>query len=297
MMTINDNKQISVGIRLGTMILDHFFMTILAMLFFIPSMASGFSDAFKTSHEQNNPNFMGGALGYLGLFGFALYFCKDIFNGRSIAKRILKLQVVDSVTGQVASPIKCFVRNILCVLWPIEVIVALTNTNRRLGDRIAGTQLVKFDPSQEQPKINIGKTLLPISISYGLMLLLMQMMPKMEMTQTNYSETSYNQSESKELEKLLNDSLGQYLTADIRIYDTIKNENLKYVSTILKLKENYIEDNNSYKQLNDVTTNLIYSKFPKETFTGYLKFIYQGSGQFRSRSTTIGTYIKVKDLQ
>lgn len=296
-MTINDNKQISVGIRLGTMILDHFFMTILAMLFFIPSMASGFSDAFKTSHEQNNPNFMGGALGYLGLFGFALYFCKDIFNGRSIAKRILKLQVVDSVTGQVASPIKCFVRNILCVLWPIEVIVALTNTNRRLGDRIAGTQLVKFDPSQEQPKINIGKTLLPISISYGLMLLLMQMMPKMEMTQTNYSETSYNQSESKELEKLLNDSLGQYLTADIRIYDTIKNENLKYVSTILKLKENYIEDNNSYKQLNDVTTNLIYSKFPKETFTGYLKFIYQGSGQFRSRSTTIGTYIKVKDLQ
>jgi len=292
MTNVTDNKQISVGTRLGTMLLDHFFMTMIAMVFFIPSMISGFSDAFKVSHEQTNTDFMGGTLGYIGMFGFALYFCKDIFNGRSIAKRILKLQIVDNTTGKVASPLKCLIRNILCVLWPIEVIVAMTNTNRRLGDRIAGTQLVKFDPSLEQPKINIGKALLPIGISYGLMLLLMQALPKMEMSKTNYSETSYNQTESKELEKLLTDSLGQYLTPDIKIYDTIKGENLKYVSTILKLKENYIEDNNSYRQLNKATTSLIYSKFPKETFTGQLKYIYQASGQFQGRTISIGTYIK-----
>lgn len=295
MTTVVDNKQISVGTRLGTMLLDHFFMTMIAMVFFIPSMISGFSDAFKVSHEQRNPDFMGGTLGYIGMFGFALYFCKDIFNGRSIAKRILNLQVVDNTTGQVASPLKCFIRNIFCVLWPIEVIVAMTNTNRRLGDRIAGTQLVKFDPSLEQPKINIGKKLLPIGISYAFMLLLMQVLPKIEMSKTNYRETSYNQTESKELEKLLADSLGQYLTADIKIYDSIQGENLKYVSTILNLKENYIEDDNSYRQLNEAITNLIYSKFPKETFTGKLKYIYQASGQFRGRTISIGTYLKPKD--
>lgn len=295
MTTVLDNKQISVGTRLGTMLLDHLFMTMIALVFFIPSMISGFADAFKVSHEQTNPDFMRGTLGYVGMFGFALYFCKDIFNGRSIAKRILRLQIVDSTTGQVASPLKCFTRNILCILWPIEVVIAITNTNKRLGDRIAGTQLVKFDPSLAQQKFNIGKSLLPISISYGLMLLLLQVMPKMEISKKNYSETSYNQMESKELEKLLTDSLGQYLTADIRIYDTIKNENLKYISIILKLKENYIEDDNSYRQLNNATTNLIYSKYPKKTFKGQLKFIYQGSGQFQSRSTTIGTYIQAKD--
>lgn len=291
-MTTIDNKQISVGTRLGAMILDHFFMTMIAMVFFIPGMISGFSDAFKVSHEQSNPNFMGGTLGYIGMLGFALYFCKDIINGRSIAKRILKLQVVDNTTGQPASPIKCFVRNLLCVIWPVEVIVAMTNTERRLGDRIAGTKLIKFDPTLEQPKIDIGQTLIPIAIAYGAMLLLMQIMPKIDMPKTNYSETSYNQKESKELEKLLTDSLGQYLTPDIKIYDTVKNSNLKYVSTILKLKENYLEDDDAYRQLESATETLIYKKFPKETMTGQIKYIFQGSGQFQSRSGQIGTNIK-----
>jgi uncharacterized RDD family membrane protein YckC len=291
-MNAYESKQINVGTRIGAMILDHFFMTIIAMLFFIPGMISGFSNAFKVSHEQTNPNFMGGAFGYIGMIGFALYFCKDIINGRSFAKKILKLQVVDNSTGQPANPLKCLIRNLLCIIWPIEVIVAITNTDRRLGDRIAGTKLVNFDPTLEQPRINIVKTLIPIGIAYGAILLLMQVIPKMEVAKTTYNENSFNETESKELEKLLTDSLGRYLTADIKIYDTVRNSNLKYVSTILNLKENYLEDNNTYKQLEVATENLIYSKFPKETITGQIKYVFQGPGQFQSTSEHIGTIIK-----
>lgn len=294
-MTSNDNRPISVGTRLGAMLLDHVFMTIIAMVFFLPTMVSGFSDAFKVSHEQTDFNFMEGPMKYIGLFGFALYFCKDIINGRSIAKRILKLQVVDNKTGQVASPLQCLVRDIFCVLWIIEVIAAMTNTSRRLGDRVAGTKLVHYDPALEQTKTNVGKLALPVVISYGLIVLLMSLMPSTTMAKTNYSETSYNATESKELEKLIADSLGQYLTPDIRVYDTIKNGNLKYVSTILKLKENYIADDNSYNQLHELATNLIYSKVSKETFTGEIKYVYQSGGQFQSRATTIGTYLQPKD--
>lgn len=294
-MTFNDNKPIKVSTRLRVMLLDHLLMTIIAMVFFVPTMISGFSDAFKVSHEQTDFNFMEGPMKYIGLFGFALYFCKDIINGRSIAKRILKLQVVDDKTGQVATPLQCFIRNIFCVLWIVEVIVAMRNTSRRIGDRIAGTKLVHYDPALEQPKSNIGKLVLPVLISYGLMVLLMSLMPSAIMAKTNYSETSYNATESKELEKLITDSLGQYLTPDIRVYDTVKNENLKYVSTIVNLKKNYIADDNSYSQLHDMTTNLIYSKFPKEAFTGQIKYIYQSGGQVQSRATTIGSYIQPKD--
>jgi uncharacterized RDD family membrane protein YckC len=293
-MTPIDNKPISVGIRLGTMLLDHVFMTIIAMLFFFPAMISTFFDAFNVSHEQAGFNFMQGPLQYIGMFGFALYFCKDIINGRSIAKRILKLQVVDNKTGQAATPLQCFVRNIFCVLWFIEVFVAMVNTSRRLGDRAAGTKLVYYDPALEQPKINIVRTLVPIFIAYGLILLIMQLPPTIKMAKTNYSETSYSKTESKELEQIITDSLGQYLTPDIRVYDTVKNENLKYVSAILKLRENYIADRNSYNQLHEIATKLIYSKFPQTTFTGQIKYVYQSSGQFQSRETTIGTYIKSK---
>jgi uncharacterized RDD family membrane protein YckC len=294
-MTSNDSRPISVGTRLGAMLLDHVFMTIIATLFFLPTIVSNFSNAFKVSHEQTNLNFMEGPVKFIGMFGFALYFCKDIINGRSIAKRILKLQVVDNKTGQVATPFQCFVRNIFCVLWIIEVIIAMLNTSRRIGDRVAGTKLVHYNPALEQPKPNFGKLALPLIISYGLLVLLMFLMPSATMAKTNYSETSYNATESKELEKLITDSLGQYLTPDIRIYDTIKNENLKYVSTILRLKENYIDDDNSYNQLHTMTTSLIYSRFPKNTFTGQIKYVYQAGGQFKSISTTIGTYLQPKD--
>ena len=49
---------------------------------------------------------MSGVSGYLAMFGFALYFCKDIFNGRSIAKRILNFQVVDNYTGESGKPLE-----------------------------------------------------------------------------------------------------------------------------------------------------------------------------------------------
>ena len=292
MSTTTAIKKISAGGRLAAMLLDHFFMTMIGMLFFIPGIISDFSNAFKVSHEQASPDIMGGSWAYLGILGFALYFCKDIINGRSIAKRLLKLQVVDNTTGEVASPMQCFVRNLFCIIWPIEVAIALTNTSRRLGDQVAGTKLVPYDPALEQPKFNTGKIMFPLIIAYGMMLLLFQLLPKPGIAGSSYIETSYNQPASKEMEKILFDSLGQYFTPDIRVYDTVKNSKLKYVSAILRLSKNYIEEDSSYQQLHAATTRLIYSKFPKETCTGKLKYIFQQSGHFQGRNVPIGTEIK-----
>lgn len=286
------SNPINIGMRLAAMLLDHFFMTMIAMIFFIPGIIADFSRAFKVSHEQVSSEFLGGSWAYIGLIGFALYFCKDIINGRSIAKRILKLQLVDNTTGEVASPMKCFIRNLLCIIWPIEAIIALTNTSRRLGDRLAGTKLVPYDPSLGKPGFDIGKALLPLVLAYGVMLLFLQLLPKPGLYATKYVETSYNQSASKELEKLLTDSLGQYFTPDIRIYDSVRNSKLKYVSVILRLKKNYIEDDNSYQKLHRSTTEFIYSRLPVETFTGQLQYVFQASGQFNGRSTPFGTAMK-----
>ena len=264
-----------------------------AMIFFIPMMIKGFSSAFNISHEQTETDF-GGPLLYVSLVGFVLYFCKDIINGRSIGKRITKTQVVDNVTGQVASPLKCFVRNILCVIWPVEVIVTLINPSRRLGDQIAGTKIVPFDAATtEQPKFDIKKGLVPLVIAYGLMLLLMLPFQalKPSFTKVKYIESSYNENESKSLEKLFADSLGQNLSASVKVFNKIENQNTKYISIIYTLKENYLEDEGQSRQLKRITNEVLYSQHPRETFTGQAKYVYKANGIMQTSSNQIGTSI------
>lgn len=296
-MNLLNNTKISTGTRLAAMFLDHLFMTFIALAFFIPQMIVSFAGAFSTNHEQTNTNTID-SLAYLSMVGFALYFCKDSINGRSIAKRILKLQVVDNSTGQAASPLKCLVRNLFLILWPIETIIALTNPSRRIGDRVAGTKLVAFDPSIEQPKPNTGQAFIALLIAYTPIFLLMLLMQGLIWTmnggKVDYVESSYNPKASKEMEQLLTDSLGQYLTPNVKIYDQVRNEDLKYISSIMQLKENYLENESDYEQLNAMTTRLIYSKYPDGAFTGAVKYIYQTSGKMQSQSTRIGADIKPK---
>jgi uncharacterized RDD family membrane protein YckC len=278
------------------MLLDLIFMSIIAMVFFIPGFLSAFSTAFNSSHGQPPPDFMDGFYGYVAAFGFALYFCKDIIGGRSIAKRILGLQVVDNSTGKAASPFRCFLRNITCVLWPIEGIVALIDTRRRLGDRIAGTRLVRFDPTVEQPKPGFVSLLVPVCISYGIILIFLQGFPGLGSHSKKYVETSYNSSESAALKKMLTDSLGQYLVPDTAIiYDSVKNANLKCIFVVLKLKSNYLDDDRIYANLKARTLELIYTQYPQQTFIGHLEYFYRSPGQIISRGIDIDIDLKPKE--
>jgi hypothetical protein len=102
---------------------------------------------------------------YLNIIAFSLYFNKDVYSGRSIAKRLLKLQVVDIKTDMPANPIKCLIRNLTLVIWPIEVIVALINNERRIGDFIAGTRLTSYRPVQHNEPVNWAWIAVAIMIS------------------------------------------------------------------------------------------------------------------------------------
>jgi len=278
-------KKLETGTRLGSMLLDHFIMTMIAGIFFIPEIISMTSNMLV--HEQPKSDVFGGT-SYIFMIGFAIYFCKDCINGRSIAKRILKLQIVDNSTGEVASPLKCLLRNIFCVLWPLEVIAALINPSRRIGDWVAGTKLVSYDSTLEQPKINFGKVAITLLLAYGFMILLMiplsSMQPKFVENKTKFVENSYNVKVSKSTEKLFNDSLGQILKPDIKVYDKIETENLKYVSVIFVLKKDYLEFDSDFEKLKAETTRLLLTQFPEKTFVGELKYVYQTSTSMTSKT-------------
>ena len=163
------------GLRLGSMFLDHF-----AMCFIIAGIGglivNLISPLFERTLSQDNfsigEKFLGvGLMGLVIMVLMSFFFNKDIFYGRSIAKRILKLQIVDSNTGQIATPFQCFLRNITIIIWPIEVIITLFNPTRRLGDRIAKTKVVFYNLDQIKTKMDWKN--FTLAIISGLLLLLL----------------------------------------------------------------------------------------------------------------------------
>jgi uncharacterized RDD family membrane protein YckC len=153
------------GTRLGTMLLDHIIMIFVIMILIAPGMVYDIVQTFGDSNAQPKL-FLGNY--YLNILGFSLYFNKDIYQGRSPAKRILKLQIVDIKTNRQANPLRCLVRNITIVLWPIEVIVGLINNERRIGDFIARTKLTTYDTEQHKDQPNW--TLMIIALIAGMLI-------------------------------------------------------------------------------------------------------------------------------
>lgn len=129
----------NVGKRLVSMLLDHFCTCFILAVPIVPFL-------FLTSRPDENAALAPG-MQFLFLGVMLLYFFKDSFDGRSIAKRITKLQVVDNRTGKPASVGKCFLRNLSIIIWPVEVLITLFSSHRRLGDFIAGTRVVNFGSS------------------------------------------------------------------------------------------------------------------------------------------------------
>ena len=102
------------------------------------------------------------------------------------------------------------------------------------------------------------------------------------------NESSINNQDNGELEKLFIESLGMYLEPDVLIYDSIKSdEDLKYISVILNLKENYLENDSDYEILKSEVESLLLSKFSKGTFIGKIKFVYKSERKMATRTLNL----------
>lgn len=194
--------KVTIGLRLASMLVDHFAMTFIAMFIIMPGFALSAFDAFNLDHDPSSFGF--GGMSFLFAFGFSAYFNKDIFNGRSPAKRILKMQVIDNKTGLVAIPLKCLVRNLSIVLWPIEVIFVLINPKRRLGDKIAGTR-IDYVENPEKTKMDWSKftVAILIAICFSALISLPFILKKSQWKtdKVSYVESSFNKTKSDNFEE------------------------------------------------------------------------------------------------
>lgn len=107
----------------------------------------------------------------IAIIGWAALMCKDCFNGISVGKLLLGIQVVESNTQQIVSPQKSIIRNLFYFLSFIDIAFAFTNSKgHRLGDHVAHTEVLLRDKSLS--KVSYSKSLLAVgSVLIGLIVM------------------------------------------------------------------------------------------------------------------------------
>ncbi|MGB8191715.1 MAG: RDD family protein [Chitinophagaceae bacterium] len=279
------HNKLSIGARLSAMFLDHIIMCAIAMPFFLLGIGGMFSTLFDAHAQELDVNTFNI---YVSIIGLSLYFSKDCFQGRSLAKRALKQQVVDNATGEPASPMKCFIRNIFILIWPVEVIVTFGSPQRRIGDRIAGTKVMPYVRPQEKHDINYLQIVVSLVLSYSLLILLLVLFKwTPEKTTPAFSKSSYNATLSAELSRMYTDSLSEYLSADARVYDSSAIPGRKYVSLAIKLKANYLEDREDIRLLDSMIYSMLQTRLPEGTYTGKLKYTYRREGNYQTSTRNL----------
>ena len=76
------------------------------------------------------------------LFPTLFVFRDVLLNGRSIAKRMFRLRVIDNVTAQKPSNKKLVLRNLFFVAYPVELVLLIAK-GRSLGDIVTKTSVVR----------------------------------------------------------------------------------------------------------------------------------------------------------
>lgn len=142
--------------RFLSVVIDHLIMSVIAICISAPAII----------FESEASNLLSEVLISVA---FTMYFNKDVFYGRSIAKRILNLYVCDYKTNHIASPFKCFVRNLFGIIWFIDVIFLFTNGGRRLGDIVCNTVVREY--TNEKVSHNNINIIFTLVLSFTMILL------------------------------------------------------------------------------------------------------------------------------
>jgi uncharacterized RDD family membrane protein YckC len=131
--------------RIRSAILDHLSMGLVLIVLGSPLFMY---DIYKTI-QNGHPDFEEQLWTtiYSCLLG-SIYFNKDALLGQGIGKKICRLQVIDRKTKKAANPLKCLLRNITILIWPLELAVVLFKKNRRIGDLIANTEIASYEYDQ-----------------------------------------------------------------------------------------------------------------------------------------------------
>lgn len=249
-----------VGLRIAMMLLDHVIFSTVIAFFIVPFWFYWMYHSLGTLQHDEFPVQMFQNIWVLFIpytFAIALYLNKDALDGRSPGKRIIKARVINLSTGETAGPLRCFARNLTLWLWPVEALLVLVNQDRRrIGDYLAGTQVVVREPGEESGPIRWG----PVLLSYGAATALIAavLLPFFFLFQKITSqfpsfppqEKSYQEERSWELEPAVREALGEQANLEtLRVYERDAPVPGWYVEITARVDEDQIDDETLHSDL------------------------------------------------
>lgn len=104
----------------------------------IVSFAAGIPFLLISILFSNSLTWMSFALAFM----CALLLCKDVNNGRSFGKKNAGLCILSEKDEKVPSISTLILRNLFYILWPVEIILLISNSKKRLGDYVMRTKVV-----------------------------------------------------------------------------------------------------------------------------------------------------------
>ncbi|RUS45836.1 cytochrome c oxidase assembly factor Coa1 family protein [Cohnella sp. AR92] len=178
--------------RAGAFLIDHFILTFLLTSVVFLVMDFDHFDAFSMV------SFL-----ILMVGAFVLYCCKDVINGRSIGKRIFGLGVRDD-SYQVPKAWKLIARNLTTFMWPIELISVLASQQKKkLGDRMAGTNVYMIKQNKGKVGAVISILLLVVVFAGSLFFGIIQLMKQ----SGSYKAATHYLKANSELKELVGDDI------------------------------------------------------------------------------------------
>jgi hypothetical protein len=186
---------------------------------------------------------------------------------------------------------QCIVRNLTLFILPLEVLVILAQPERRIGDQIAGTKLVKYNRlTNNKPERSVKKYILPFLSSYAIFVALAFGLTKISFNNpaVPFVAASYNETKTRELEKLLADKFGQYYTTSVKYYDSVQNKKFGYLSIICTFNEAAGGPVLTGQELEDQTMSSVYSLFPEDQVYGKIQFVSRGTNSITVWNRSFG---------
>ncbi|MBF0695388.1 MAG: RDD family protein [Flavobacterium sp.] len=166
---MHSEKSKNIGIRLIAMLLDYVIITFGVAIVGIIFIGVGVI-IFDNLNLPSSVDLLFTVLSIIFMICLcSIYLNKDAIKGKSLAKRIFGLIIVNDKTGDIAKPIETCLRNVTLLFWPIEVIFIIISPQRRIGDYIAGTKVIDDNKSLNT---KISKRQIIISMLLGMLLII-----------------------------------------------------------------------------------------------------------------------------